>query len=245
MSVERALDILIYLNREGTSVGVSQIAKDLGVYKSTVHRTLQTLESRHFVEQDKETGKYGLGVIFISMAAKIKKYDLFRPFASRLRAEFRETINVSVMDETTDDIYKSLIVYKEDSDAGILSVSPRLGSSIECYCSSVGKCLLAFTAGVSEAKLSRYRFVKYTANTIIDKASLLAELKLIRERGYALDNEEQEVGLFCVGVPILNKDGSAVAAMSLSGPVKRMQDHDCSLLIGRLKETAAEITPLL
>ena len=245
MSVERALDILIYLNRQGGPVGISQIAKDLGVYKSTVHRTLQTLETRHFVEQDSQSGKYGLGVVYISMAAKIKKYDLYRPFATRLHQEFREAINVSVLDETSPDIYKSVIVFKEDSGGGILSVSPKIGTSIECYCSSVGKCLLAFAPGIAEERLTRYRFTKYTASTITDKAALLAELARVRAQGYALDNEEQENGLVCVGVPILNKDGQAVAAMSISGPAQRMRDHDQALLIGRLKETAAALGPLV
>ena len=244
-SVERALEILLYLNRQDGPVGISQISKALDVYKSTVFRTLQTLEAQHFVEQDKESGKYGLGVIFISMASKIKKYDFYKPFAVKLHKEFNEAVNVSVLDVACADYYKSIIVFKEDSAESILSVSPKIGSSMECYCSSVSKCLLSFAPGISERLFKNYRFVRYTANTITDVPSLLREIAKVREQGYAMDNEEQEIGLMCVGVPILDKNGEAVAAMSISGPTQRPQHHDISLIVDKLKQTSAEITPLL
>ena len=116
---------------------------------------------------------------------------------------------------------------------------------MDCYCSSVGKCLLAFSAGISERQFKNYTFVRYTANTITDQPTLLAELRKVREQGYALDNEEQEIGLTCVGVPILNKRGEAVAAMSISGPTQRLQNHDVALIVQQLKQTSAEISLLL
>lgn len=244
-SVERALEILLYLNRQEEPVGISQIAKDLDIYKSTVFRTLQTLESLHFVEQNKDSGKYGLGVIYISMASKINKYDFYRPFAVELHKEFNESINVSILDRASVDTYKSVIVLKEDSKDNILSVSPKVGSIMDCYCSSVGKCLLAFSPDISERTLKKYRFVKYTANTISDVPSLLAELGKVREQGYAMDTEEQEVGLTCVGVPVLDRKGAAVAAMSVSGPTQRLQNHDIMLIVQKLKRTSAKISTLL
>lgn len=244
-SVERALDILLYLNQQEGPVGISQISKDLGVYKSTVFRTLQTLEARHFVEQHADSGKYGLGVIYLSMAAKINRYDLYKPFAMRLHKEFGEAVNVSVLDTSSPDVYKSVIVLKEDSKDNILSVSPKIGSVMDCYCSSVGKCLLAFAPGVSERGLRNYTFVKYTPNTISDVPSLLAEVRKVRERGFALDDEEQEIGLTCVGVPILDNKGEAVAAMSISGPTQRLRNHDVALIVEQLKQTSADISRLL
>jgi len=244
-SVERALEILLYLNRHAEPVGISQISKDLGIYKSTVFRTLQTLESQHFVEQDKSSGKYGLGVIYISMANKINKYEFYRPFAVKLHAEFDEAVNVSILDVSSVDVYSSVIVLKEDSKSNILSVSPKIGSIMDCYCSSVGKCLLAFSPGISERMLKNYKFIKYTANTISDVPALLAEMKKVREQGYAMDNEEQEIGLTCVGVPILNKKGEAVAAISISGPTQRLRNHDIELIVQQLKQTSADISGLL
>lgn len=243
-SVERALDILLYLNQQEGPVGISQISKDLAIYKSTVFRTLQTLEARHFVEQDKESGKYGLGVIYLFMANKLNKYDLFKPFAVRLHQEFGEAVNVSVLDKGSE-VYRSVIVFKEDSRDNILSVSPKIGSVMDCYCSSVGKCLLAFTPDIAERQFKNYKFVKFTPNTISDVPSLLAEVRKVRERGFALDDEEQEIGLTCVGVPILDKKGVAVAAMSISGPTQRLRNHDVALIVEQLKQTSAEITRLL
>lgn len=244
-SVERALEVLLYLNRQDGPVGVTQISSSLGVYKSTVFRTLQTLESKHFVEQNKDSGKYVLGPIFISMASRVDKYDIYKPFAIKLHDEFNEAVNVSVLDHGSVETYKSLIVVKENSKDNILSVSPKVGSVTDCYCSSVGKCLLAFSEGISERILKNYKFIKYTSNTILDVSTLLAEMKKVREQGYALDNEEQEIGLMCVGVPILNKNGVAVAAMSISGPTQRLQQHDVGLIVHRLKQASAEISLLL
>ena len=244
-AVERALEVLLYLNRQDGPVGVSQISKDLDIYKSTVFRTLQTLESQHFVEQHQESGKYGLGVVFIVMASKITKYDLYRPFAVKLHQEFGEAVNVSILDNSSTSVYKSVIVLKEDSKDNILSVSPKLGSVMDCYCSSVGKCLLAFTPDVSERQLKNYTFSCFTPNTITDVPTLLQELDTVRAQGYALDNEEQEIGLTCVGVPVLNRDGTAVAAMSISGPTQRLQNHDVALIVEQLKRTSAEISMLL
>lgn len=244
-SVERALEILLYLNRRGEPVGISQIAKDLDEYKSTVFRTLQTLEARHFVEQQNDSGKYVLGPIYLSMAGKIKAYDLYKPFAVKLHKEFNEAVNVSVLDVTSSDSYKSIIVVKEDSKDNILFVSPTIGSVMECYCSSVGKCLLAFSRDISERMLKNYKFVRYTPHTISDLPTLQEELRKVRELGYAMDNEEKEIGLTCVGAPILNKNGEAVAAISVSGPTQRLRNHDVQLIVEQLKQTSAEISLLL
>jgi DNA-binding IclR family transcriptional regulator len=244
-AVERALEILLYLNRQAEPVGISQISKDLGIYKSTVFRTLQTLESQHFVEQHKDSGKYGLGVVYISMASKINTHDIYRPFAASLHKEFNEAVNVSILDASSAGVYRSIIVLKEDSKDNILSVSPRVGSVMDCYCSSVGKCLLAFSPNISERTLKNYKFVRYTVNTITDVPALLAEIRKVREQGYAVDDEEQEIGLTCVGVPILDRKGEAVAAMSVSGPTQRMQNHDIALIVQQLKRTSANISALL
>ncbi len=215
------------------------------MHKSTAFRTLATLESRRFVTQDPESGKYSLGVSLFSMSQKIEFYDVFKPFAQQLVQEFNEAVNVSVLERTQEGVYRSTIVVKEDSKVNVLSVSPRVGTSMDCYCSSVGKCLLAFSRDMDTRSLEKYSFTHFTRNTIVSVHELLKELDRVREAGYAMDNEEQEAGLTCVGVPILNPKGYAVAAMSISGPTSRICSWETSVLVHRLREVAAEISKLL
>jgi len=244
-SVARALDVLLYINNQKSPVGISTISKDMGVYKSTIFRTLATLEDRHFVQQDPETGKYTLGVSLFSMANKITLYDVFIPFAKQLNEEFKETINVSVLDRTSPGPYTSVIVVKEDANDNVLSVSPQIGTKIDCYCSSVGKCLLAFSSDISKDILKKYEFVKYTQNTIGSYDDLIAELAKAKRDGYSLDNEEQEIGLTCVGVPVFNRKGEVIAAMSVSGPSQRIQHINIEHVVTRLKQATSEIRELV
>jgi DNA-binding IclR family transcriptional regulator len=244
-AVARALDVLLYINNQKVPVGISTISKDMGIYKSTIFRTLATLEDRHFVQQDPETGKYTLGVSLFSMANKITLYDVFVPFAKQLNMEFKETINVSVLDRTISGPYQSVVVVKEDAVDNVLSVSPQVGSKNDCYCSSVGKSLLAFSSDISNENLKTYEFKKYSPNTIGSYDELITELAKVKRDGYALDNEEQEVGLICVGVPVFNKKGETIAAMSVSGPSQRIQHINIENVVARLKQVTSEIMELV
>lgn len=243
VSVDRALDILILLYNNGKEMGVSEIGKILELNKSTVHRTLATLEDKGFVHQNKENERYWLGIKLYAMGLlvgeKLSLADLFKPYTKQLFDEFKEVINVSILDTDSSDGYKSVVILKEVDNRKTLSINPNIGLSSDVHVSSVGKSLIAFTKGLDIEKLKNLK--KYTENTITDVDDILEELEKIRQQGYAIDNEEQEVGLICIGAPILGKDGNAIAAMSISGPTARMKQNGFELKIQRLKETIAEI----
>lgn len=243
VSVDRALDILILLYNNGKEMGVSEIGKALELNKSTVHRTLATLENKGFVHQNKENERYWLGIKLYAMGLlvgeKLSLADLFKPYTKQLFDEFKEVINVSILDTDSSDGYKSVVILKEVDNRKTLSINPNIGLSSDVHVSSVGKSLIAFTKGLDIEKLKNLK--KYTENTITDVDDILEELEKIRQQGYAIDNEEQEVGLICIGAPILGRDGNAIAAMSISGPSARMKQNDFELKIQRLKETIAEI----
>lgn len=243
VSVDRALDILLILYNNGKEMGVSEIGRDLELHKSTVHRTLATLEDKGFVHQDKENGKYWLGIKLYAMGLlvgeKLSLADLLKPYTKKLFDEFKEVINVSILDTDSSDGYKSIVILKEVDNQKTLSVNPNVGSSSDVHVSSVGKSLLAFTEDLDIEKLKGVK--KYTENTLTDVDEILEELAKVRKEGYSIDNEEQEIGLTCIGAPILGKDGYAIAAISMSGPSSRMRQNDFDLKIQRVKETAAEI----
>lgn len=244
VAVDRALDVLLLLYNNGQEMGISEIGRELNLHKSTVHRTLATLEAKGFVHQNIDNGRYWLGTKIYAMGLlvgeKFSLADLIRPYAKRLFDEFQEVINVSILDKDSKDGYKSIIILKEADERKVLSVNPNVGSSSDAHASSVGKCLLAFSKGI---KFNRFKPLKiYTENTISDYEDLLVEIEKIRKLGYAVDNEEQEIGLFCIGAPILDKYGEAIAAISVSGPTARMKDSNIDDKISMLVDVANEIS---
>ncbi len=247
-SLDRALDILILLYHKKREMGVTEISKELGVYKSTIHRTLYTLENKGFVNQNLDNGKYWLGVklyaIGMVVGEKLSIKELVKPYVKELNMEFNEVVNVSILEENSDDCPRSIVIHKEYGSNQLQSVNPTVGSSCECYCSSVGKCLMAFN-DINYKSFNDLQIKKYTETTIENWDEMLTVLEKIRKDGYAIDNEELEHGLTCIGAPILDKDNKAIAAISLSGPTIRMKSGDFNYKIKRVIETAKKISNLL
>lgn len=245
-SVDRALEVMIYLYHEGKETSITKIAADLGVYKSTVYRTLVTLENRGFVRKNPETDKYWLGnrlfVLGKGVENRMGLSEIVRPYAKKLYDAYCEVVNVSILERNPDDVYRSVIILKEESDRQVLTVNPPVGSSSECYCSSVGKCLLAYSSDIDLGVYDTHPMRPHTEHTIITVSALRAELAKVRERGYAMDHEELEYGLTCIGAPILDQKGEAVAAISLSGPTSRMLTGDIEERIEAVKRIAREIS---
>ena len=135
-ALDRALELLIYLNKQGREVGITQIASDMGVYKSTVFRTLSTLEARGFVSRNPETEKYWLGsqlfVLGKSVENKMGIQEVIRPYARRLHQKYHEVVNVSILEHNPGDVYHSVIILKEMSDQQLLTVNPPVGS-LSCW----------------------------------------------------------------------------------------------------------------
>lgn len=244
-SVDRALEVLLYLYREGHEMGITQIANGMGIYKSTIFRTLATLEARGFVKKNQETDRYWLGPQLFLLGKAVENsmglQDTVRPYAQRLYGMFGEVVNVTVMDRVPNDVYHGVIILKEESANQVLKANPPIGSRNECHCSSVGKCLLAFSKDIDLSVYDRYGLTPHTANTITTTQALREELERVRANGYALDQEELELGLTCIGAPILDRNGYAVAAISLSGPTSRMM-ADGMQRIQAVCQVAAEVS---
>lgn len=244
-ALDRALDLLWYLRSCGAEVGISQIARDLGEHKSTIYRTLYTFEQKGYVYQNQESGKYWLGTKLISLGKavenKVSITATAKPFLDKLQKQFNEVVNLSILSKIPGETYKSVIMYKKGNSAQILSAVREVGSVSECYISSVGKCLLAYGKDVNINFYKTVKFVKYTENSIKNFDELMRELEATRKNGYAMDLEEYEIGLTCIGAPILDSDGYALAAISLSGPTIRMRQGDINERIEAVKRTAIDI----
>jgi DNA-binding IclR family transcriptional regulator len=237
-SVDRALAILDILARRGEA-GVTEIASELDVHKSTAFRLVGALESRQLVEQISERGKYRLGFGIVRLAgATTATLDLPRqsqPVCDRLAAEFDETVNVAIMDDgQATNITQAY---------GTAAVTARnwIGQRTPLHAASSGKVLLAW-APDEELTAALDTLERFTPHTVTSRSKLLAELEEVRRRGWGCTAEELEVGLNAVAAPIRGSDGEVVAAVSVSAPAYRMIAGSYPAIAERLRAGADEIS---
>jgi DNA-binding IclR family transcriptional regulator len=238
-SVDRALTILEMLAREGEA-GVTEIAADLGVHKSTAFRLLSTLEAHRLVEQDGDRGRYRLGVGNLRLAgATTARLDLVteaRPVCRQLAADTGETVNITVRSETS-------ALYLDQVVAGNSAVQSHnwVGQHIPLHATSNGKVLISELTD-PELKQALRALPRVTDKTVTSRSKLKAELAHVRETGYALAVDELEVGLTAAAAPIRSAHGDIVASMSISGPTYRLTEEKLERVVPMLVAAATEVS---
>lgn len=241
-SVDRALTILEQLARAGTDLGITDLAAQLGVHKSTASRLVATLEAHDLVEQQQERGKYrlGLGLMRLSAAAGLS-FDLVRiarPTATRLSATTGETINVAILSDLA-----ALYVDQVSGSSTVLSHN-WVGQRIPLHATSNGKVLLASAPDAVWRQVVDAGLSSYTPHTITDPARLRAELRHVHTQGFAVAIDELETGLTAIAAPIRGADGHVVASISVSGPGFRLSAAT-DRLVARVRDAAAEVSAKL
>ena len=217
-SVDRALTVLGLLARHG-ELGITEIAADLGVHKSTAFRLVATLEAHDLVEQVSDRGKFRLGVGVLRLAGSTTvRLDLVqesRPVTTRLAASVGETVNITVLSG------HEALYLDQVAGGAALALHNWAGQRIPLHATSNGKVLLAHAAPsmISEVLRSLRAF---TPKTITDPRVLLRELDDVRRRGWALAVDELEEGLTAIAAPIHGADGAVIASVSASGPTFRV-----------------------
>ncbi|MDO4572835.1 MAG: IclR family transcriptional regulator [Clostridia bacterium] len=237
-SVDRAIMVLRCFDR-GEKLGITEISRRLGLHKSTAFGLVNTLAENKLLEQDPETGRYflGIGLFRLSANVQIGIRELGAPFVKRLVEHTGETVNLVVRDE-------SYVVYIEKLESPhSMRICTRIGQRLPMYCTAVGKAMLAWLPPEEAAAiLDSARMTAYTENTITTRAALRTELQKIRDDGYAIDDEELELGLVCVAVPIRDAAGRPVAALSVSGPKQRMTSEHIEAIRKALTSEAAAMS---
>ncbi|WP_414482539.1 IclR family transcriptional regulator [Limnochorda sp.] len=215
-AVERAFLLLDVLSHR--EAGVSQLARATGLHKATVHRLLQTLLHVGAVEVGAEKGRYRLGLRLLELGgrvlARFELREVAGPYLARFRDETLLTVHMAVLDGTD-------IVYIEKLDAPTsIHMASTVGSRFPAYCTALGKAILAHLPEAElEAVLSQTEFEARTPRTITSADALREHLAMVRSRGYAVDDSENEEGIRCVGAPIFGYTGRVMAALSASGPI--------------------------
>jgi DNA-binding IclR family transcriptional regulator len=222
-------------------LGVTELGKQFGWSKASVHRILQALVETGYAEQVPETEKYRLTTkLFRIGSAVIHRTGLTQaalPVMEDLFEKTRETINLAILDGS-DVVY----VQKIETEA-LIGENIRVGSRFPAHCTALGKVLLAdLPEHALDELLGGMELVQRTPNTITQEQALREALSSIRQRGYAVDREELSLGLQCVAAPIRDSSGKAIAALSVSGPVTRRTDDDLPLLGELLIEAVSSIS---
>jgi DNA-binding IclR family transcriptional regulator len=239
--LDRALGILDLLSGESPELGPSEVSERTGLHKSTVHRLLQVLERHRLIEKMALNGKYRLGLRLFELGSKaMAQFDLrerAQPYLKRLVLETGETAHICIPDGD-----RMLSIANVESSRTLRTPS-TVGHRTPLHCTSVGKALLAFLPEDERNDLiNQCELTDYTRHTITKPARLKAELKLIRQRGYAMDNEEIEEGLRCVGAPVMDHSGRVIAAMSIAGPAFRLTEDRIPAVARSVIQAASELS---
>src|SRR5580704_14745837 len=242
-SLDRAVAVLEMLGESDTALSLAEVCQRLHLHKSTAHRSLMVLERSALIERTPEN-RYRLGLKLYELGNRaVEQVDLrtrVHPYFRRLAMQVGETVHLSVLQKTS-------IVYLDKVEPNRrVCVSSKTGSSNPVYCTSMGKAMLAFQpVETIEQIVAKIRFVRYTPKTISTREALLKGLERVRRRGYAIDDEEIELGVRCIGAPIFNENHRAIAAVSVSGPASRITVQSVPAIAEHLLRCCREISASL
>lgn len=236
----RALAILNRLAQSDGGATLTELATEVGLAASTAHRLLTSLETERYVRFDPETKLWSVGVqAFIAGNGFLRTRDVVRmarPHMRWLMERSGETVNLAIEDQGMA-VYLSQVECRE-----MMRTFARLGARVPLHCSGVGKALMAaMDQSALGRHIDRHGLSRMTARTVTDPAALAADLGGIRQRGYAVDDEEHAVGLRCVAATVFNEHGDPACAVSLSGPMARITDTRIASLGEMVRETAMRV----
>ncbi len=241
----KALKIIEILAGASEPMRLKDIAALVSMPPSTTLRMITTLMEYGYIAQDSSSLKYFLTLKFTRIgsmvASRFNIRDIVHPYLVRLSYDYREA-SCAAMDNDMMALYVDVV----DGPDGMLKIMQHIGKLSPLHCTGVGKCLLL---NYDEVRIDSFITEKglsaFTPNTITTKAKLLKELQDIRERGYAIDDEECELGARCIACGIKDNSGKIIASISISGPTNRMTDHRIKTISIPLMEAAREISKLL
>lgn len=237
---DRIFAVLERLADKG-AIGLIELSKELDLNKSTVHRLLNSLIYMGYVKQDEDTLKYELTYkicrVANSLLTQVDLIQIAKPYLKELSRKTGETVHL-VEREGNMAVY----IDKVENSTNAVRLVSKVGKSIPLYCSGVGKAMMA---EMKEEKVrdiwEKSDIVAYTDLTITDVDTLLEQLQEVKKKGYAMDDEENEIGVRCVAIAIPDIDGKYRYAISISAPEIRMNDEKVELCVKELKEVKRKI----
>lgn len=236
----KALSILELLTDSRTGLTLSELVEQSNMAKSSAHYLLVTLERCGYVRRSDRNGRYMLGVKLFSMAnsavGSLSLRQHTAPYLSGLRMRTCLTVHMAIFERN-----EAVLVAKQETQRGARLAS-WIGKRMDMHCTGIGKAILAF---LSEAEIDsiigKHGLARHNENTIATVRRLREELDRVVKLGYAIDNEEDELGVRCIGVPIFGPGGRPLAAISLAGSTHEITLEDVSRLSNELLNASASI----
>ena len=242
-SVTSAMRLLKMFSEGEVEIGVTTLARRLGVAKSTAYRLASTLVAEGMLEQNHETEKYRLGIALFGLGALVRQRmnvsNEARPYLFDLREATNETVHLAILDRAS-----IMYVYDLESTQAI-RMRANLGERKPALCTAEGRAMLAFQPREQVEKVLAEKFRARTPKTVTDVATLRAALKDVRTLGYAREDEQSERGMRSIAAPIRDATGQAVAAVGMAGPAQRLSDEVLARFAPLVVETAHVISTRL
>jgi IclR family KDG regulon transcriptional repressor len=240
-SVQHALDILNLFDSLHPEMGNSEIANTLDMDPGTVAGLIYTLKQNNYLDQNPANRKYRLGLKLAERAAVLlNQIDLRKtaaPYLEELRSWSGESTNLAIRD------HQEVAYIERLFGSHPLGIRSEIGKRAPLHSTALGKAILANLNLIATKKiLSEYKFFPVTPNTIMNLNDFIQELERVRLQGFALDNEENEIGGRCLAAPVFNEEGIAVAAISISFPIQRLPLEKIPEYGERIKNSAMEIS---
>jgi IclR family KDG regulon transcriptional repressor len=242
-SVSTAIRLLKVFSEDEVDIGISALAKRLGIAKSTAHRLATTLVSEGLLEQDRDNGKYRLGVGLFRLGALVRRRmevsNEARPYLYALRETINESVHLAILDGT-----EVMYVYHLESTHALRARSD-LGVRKPAHNTAEGQAILAFQPQDVIDRVIAGGLTAQTPKTVTSPERFLKALALVRQRGCAIEDEESEIGMVCIAAPIRDDSGAVVAAVGIAGPVARLSKKAVTGVIPHVIATADQVSARL
>jgi DNA-binding IclR family transcriptional regulator len=239
-SVARALAILECLDSSSRGLNISEISRKLNIPKSSAHVIILTLEKLGYVQKRSDSLNYHLGLkaygLGLSMMKNLSVSEVALPHMRVLVDQIHLPCHLAVPDGE-----QGVYIQKVDAP-GLIKIDTYIGRRMDLHCTGVGKIILAYgPAEVRDHILSKQTYIRHTRNTITSARVMQKELAKIRKLGYAIDDEEEELAVRCVAVPVMHPSGRFAAALSVTGTTHQLALSDIDDLAEQLKKVASNI----
>jgi DNA-binding IclR family transcriptional regulator len=233
--------LLEFLAQSKSGFSTSEISRRLGLPKSSTYLIVETLETRGFLQKNRQNGRYYLGLKLVALSRHaIENLDLreeAKPFLRSLMQETQLVVHMAVLDGA-----EAMLIDKMEA-LGTGRQTSFVGRRLDVHSTGVGKALVAYISEEELALIARQKgFPRRNDNTITTLPALKRELAEMRSRGYSLDNEEDEIGERCIGAPVFDSNSTVVAAISVAGTLDQIPDERIPDLANAVKRTAALIS---